>query len=124
MSHPGEVHLAWAVNRKKPFFVGCRSVDIVMQQPLSRLLIGFSLSPDAPRPKEGHLVLKDGDIVGNVTSCEYSPNLDRVIGLAYAHPDDAAPGSIIDVRTDNGVVVQAIVTTLPFYDPDNERQTL
>jgi sarcosine oxidase subunit alpha len=124
MSHPGEVHLAWAVNRKKPFFVGCRSVDIVMQQPLSRLLIGFTLSPDAPCPKEGHLVIKSGDIVGNVTSCEYSPSLDRVIGLAYAHPDDAAPGARITIRTDNGVEVQAIVTTLPFYDPDNVRQTL
>jgi sarcosine oxidase subunit alpha len=99
-------------------------VDIVMQQPLSRLLIGFTLSPDAPCPKEGHLVIKSGDIVGNVTSCEYSPSLDRVIGLAYAHPDDAAPGARITIRTDNGVEVQAIVTTLPFYDPDNVRQTL
>ena len=124
MSHPGEVHLAWAVNRNKPFFVGCRSVDIVMKQPLTRLLVGFTLSPQAPTPKEGHLVIKAGDIVGNVTSCEYSPTLDCVIGLAYAHPDDSAPGSIIDVRTDNGVEVQAVVTALPFYDPDNERQAL
>ena len=95
-----------------------------MKQPLTRLLVGFTLSPQAPTPKEGHLVIKAGDIVGNVTSCEYSPTLDCVIGLAYAHPDDSAPGSIIDVRTDNGVEVQAVVTALPFYDPDNERQAL
>ena len=29
-------------------------------------------------------MIKDGDIVGNVTSCEISPTLNQIIGLAYA----------------------------------------
>jgi sarcosine oxidase subunit alpha len=86
--------------------------------------VGFSLSRTAPKPREGHLVMRDGDIVGNVTSCEVSPTLERIIGLAYAHPDDAVPGGSIWVRTDGGVAVQARVEALPFYDPDTARQLL
>jgi len=69
-------------------------------------------------------VIKGGDIVGNVTSCEISPTLNQIIGLAYVHPDDANPGDRIAIRTEDGVVVQARVDALPFYDPDNARQAL
>ena len=124
MSHPGEIGLTWAINRKKPFFVGRRSVDILMSQPLKRQLVGFTLSPAAPKPEEGHLVLRDGDIVGTVTSCEYSPTLDKIIGLAYVHPADTQPGSQVTIRTAEGVCVQAPIATLPFYDPDTTRQQL
>ena len=124
MSHPGEIGLNWAINNKKPFFVGGRSVAILAGQPLKRQLVGFTLGTGAPQPKEGHLVLRDGAIVGNVTSCEYSPTLNRIIGLAYAHPSDGEPGGSITIRTDDGVCVAAEVAALPFYDPDNVRQTL
>ncbi|MCH1493092.1 MAG: 2Fe-2S iron-sulfur cluster-binding protein [Luminiphilus sp.] len=124
MSHPGEVGLEWAISRKKPFFVGRRSVEILMAQPLKRQLVGFSLSVHAPQPKEGHLVIRSGDIVGNVTSCEVSATLNQIVGLAYVHPDDALPGCDITIRTDDAVCVQATVVALPFYDPQNERQAL
>jgi sarcosine oxidase subunit alpha len=124
MTHPGEVGLDWAMNRTKPNFVGRRSVDILAASAPIRQLVGFSLDLTAPKPLEGHLVIKDGEIVGNVTSCEISPSLNQIIGLAYAHPDDANPGDRIAIRTEDGVVVQARVEALPFYDPDNARQAL
>ena len=124
MTHPGEVGLEWAMNRSKPDFVGRRSVDILAASAPIRQLVGFSLDLTAPKPLEGHLVIKDGDIVGNVTSCEISPTLNQIIGLAYAHPDDAKPGDRIAIRTEGGVLVQARVEALPFYDPDNARQAL
>jgi len=124
MTHPGEVDLAWAIAKHKPFYVGGRSVAILMAGKQRRRLVGFTLSNNAPKPKEGHLVLRSGDIVGNVTSCEYSPTLDCIIGLAYAHPSDATPNSRLCIRTDNGVEVMARVAQLPFYDPDNQRQQL
>ncbi|WP_312934233.1 2Fe-2S iron-sulfur cluster-binding protein [Pseudomonas sp.] len=124
MTHPSEIDMAWAVSRNKPFFVGRRSVDILQAQPQTRKLVGFTLPKGSPQPLEGHLVLKGPDISGNVTSCEYSQSLDRIIGLAYAAFEQSTPGQQIPIRVENGVVVQATVVTLPFFDPDNQRQEL
>lgn len=122
MSHPGEVSLSWAVNRKKPFFVGCRSVDIVMAQKQTRKLVGFTLPTKSQKPKEGHLVIRDNDVSGNVTSCEYSPTVGAIIGMAYTHIKDSTPGSALHIRIDNGKSVMASVVKLPFFDPSNLRQ--
>lgn len=124
MSHPEEIGLGWAVNRKKPFFVGRRAVDILGAQPAKRRLVGFRLPAETAKPLEGHLVLDGGNITGNVTSCEASPTLDAIIGLAYAGPDKSAPGSRITIRVAGGEEVTAEVVALPFYDPDNARQEL
>ena len=76
------------------------------------------------KPLEGHLVLKGPDISGNVTSCEYSQSLDKIIGLAYAAFDQSQPGQQIPIRVEDGVIVQATVVKLPFFDPENQRQEL
>ncbi|WP_060481889.1 2Fe-2S iron-sulfur cluster-binding protein [Pseudomonas sp. NBRC 111119] len=124
MTHPSEIDMGWAVSRNKPFFVGRRSVDILEAQPQKRKLVGFTLPKSSPQPLEGHLVLKGPDISGNVTSCEYSQSLDQIIGLAYAAFDQCTPGQQIPIRVEDGVVVQATVVKLPFFDPDNQRQEL
>ncbi|WP_397459018.1 2Fe-2S iron-sulfur cluster-binding protein [Pseudomonas asplenii] len=124
MTHPAEIDMGWAVSRNKPFFVGRRSVDILEAQPQKRKLVGFTLPKASPQPLEGHLVLKGPDISGNVTSCEYSQTLDRIIGLAYAAFDQATPGQQIPIRVEGGVIVQATVVKLPFFDPENQRQEL
>ncbi|MDK2778466.1 MAG: (2Fe-2S)-binding protein [Pseudomonadota bacterium] len=128
MSHPGELSLDWAINRKKPFYVGCRSVDIVMAAEQTRKLVGFTLPAalmkSGSKPEEGHLVLRGADISGNITSCEYSPALDAIIGLAYVGTDQAENGSQFRVRVSGGREVEATVTALPFYDPDNQRQEM
>ena len=124
VTQPDEVSLRWAIAKKKPFFVGAKSVEILSKAPLERKLVGFELGATAPQPKEGHLVIRDGDIVGSVTSCEYSPTLNKIIGLAYVHPADSASGAELLIRTDNAVHVHAHVADTPFYDPGNARQGL
>jgi len=124
MTHPAEIDMGWAVSRNKPFFVGRRSVDILESQPLKRKLVGFTLPKGSAQPLEGHLVLKGPDISGNVTSCEFSPTLNAIIGLAYAALDQSTPGQQIPIRVEGGVMVQATVSTLPFFDPANQRQEL
>ncbi|WP_407309289.1 2Fe-2S iron-sulfur cluster-binding protein [Pseudomonas sp. nanlin1] len=124
MTHPGEIDMGWAVSRTKPFFVGRRSVDILEAQPQTRKLVGFTLPKGSAQPLEGHLVLKGPDISGNVTSCEYSPTLGQIIGLAYAAFEQSQPGQQIPIRVEGGVVVQATVVKLPFFDPENQRQEL
>lgn len=124
MTHPAEIDMQWAIGRKKPFFVGKRSIEILEAQPLKRKLVGFTLPKGSPQPLEGHLVLDGADISGNVTSCEYSQTLGQIIGLAYAGAHQAAPGMHIPIRVEGGVMVNAKVVPLPFHDPDNLRQEL
>lgn len=124
MTTPAEIDMTWAISRNKPFFVGKRSVEILEKQPMRRKLVGFVLPKSSPKPLEGHLVLKGADISGNVTSCEYSQTLDKIIGLAYAAAEQSQPGSRIPIRVEGGAVVQAEVVKLPFFDPDNKRQEL
>lgn len=124
MSHPGELSLNWAVNRKKPFFIGCRSVDIVMAQKQTRKLVGFKLPVTSTKPEEGHLVLGGENISGNVTSCEFSPATNAIIGMAYVGINQSEIGFQLPVRVNNGEMVMAEVVALPFYDPDNRRQEM
>lgn len=124
MTHPAEIDMQWAIGRKKPFFVGKRSIEILEGQPLKRKLVGFTLPKGSPQPLEGHLVLDGQDISGNVTSCEYSQTLGQIIGLAYAGAHQATPGMHIPIRVEGGVMVNALVVQLPFFDPDNQRQEL
>ncbi len=124
MTHPGEIDMQWAIGRKKPFFVGKRSIEILEAQPLKRRLVGFTLPRGSAQPLEGHLVLDGADISGNVTSCEYSQTLGLIVGLAYAGAHQAIPGMQIPIRVEGGQVVRANVVQLPFYDPQNLRQEL
>ncbi len=125
MSNPLEVQMTWAVSRKKPFFVGGRTIAELDKAPLKRCLLGFVVNDrQAPIPLESHLVMDGEQMVGRVTSCEYSPTLDKPVGLAYAPPEKAEAGSQIVINSTGGVKVTADVVDLPFYDPDNRRQEL
>ncbi len=125
LTHPHEVDLGWALGRRKPFFVGKRSIEILREKGLSRRLVGYAV-PDrrAAVPDEGHLVVRDGEITGRVTSSAWSPVLDQAIGLAYVAPDQAEVGSVITIKAARGRLVEAEVVRLPFYDPENLRQAI
>jgi sarcosine oxidase subunit alpha len=90
-----------------------------------RNLVGFVINdPRVPIPKESHLVLDGEQMTGRVTSCNYSPTLQKPIGLAYVSPESAQAGSNIIIKSTGGVRITAEVVKLPFYDPDTLRQEL
>ena len=125
MSNPNEVQMSWAVSRKKPFFVGGRTLSELEKKPSLRGLVGFVVNDtDSPIPQESHLILDGDQMTGRVTSCSYSPTLEKVIGLAYVSPSSSANGSAIVIKSSNGVLVGATVVGLPFYDPNTARQEL
>ena len=124
LTNPHEAAMSWAIARKKPFFVGGRSIEIQARR-VERKLVGFSpLDPAAPKPEECHLVVREGEIVGRVTSCAFSPTLERVIGLAYVAPDQAEAGAEFTIKTAGGRLLRARVETLPFYDAAGARQEM
>ena len=124
LTNPLEADMEWVLAKKRPFFVGKRSIDI-QREHLARKLVGFEI-PDksAPLPKECHLVIRNGDIAGRVTSCSWSPSLEKPIGLAYVPLETAAPGSDFQVRVEGGRMVDCKVVPIPFFDPENKRQEL
>ena len=126
LTNPHEADMTWAISRKKPYFVGMRSVSIQESAGVKRKLVGFELAGgDAEsEPKECHLVIRGGTITGRVTSIVRSPTLGKVIGLAYVAPAQAEPGSAFNIKTDSGQMRRATVVKLPFYDPDGARQEM
>jgi sarcosine oxidase subunit alpha len=125
LTHPAEAGMDWALAKKKPFYVGKRSIEMQIARGVRRRLVGFTLAdPRAPAPKECHLVIRDGDIAGRVTSAVRSPSLGQVIGLAYVPSDLAEPGSRFEIRIENRRLIEAIVAPTPFYDAENQRQAM
>ncbi|WP_322843073.1 glycine cleavage T C-terminal barrel domain-containing protein, partial [Acinetobacter pittii] len=107
-----------------PWFVGKRSIAILEQQPMKRKLVSFVLDKQQQKPLEGHIVLNGDKITGNVTSCEYSPTLDQIIGMAYVGIEQSAVGQQFQIRVEKGASVYATVVKAPFYDPNNARQEI
>ena len=130
LTTPLEADMVWALARRKPFYVGGRTVDALARQPLKRKLVGFTLNDrSAPAPRESDLVVRDDEIVGRVTSVAQSAALGRVIGLAYVAPDQAEPGQTFIIRVHSrvgggGTFVLATVVPTPFLDPSNRRQDM
>ncbi|MDA8782351.1 hypothetical protein N9N16_04030 [Porticoccaceae bacterium] len=125
MSNPMEVQMGWALSRKKPFFIGGRTIQELEKKVPIRSLVGFVVNdPNAPIPMESHLVLEGSQMTGRVTSCNYSPTLNKPVGLAYVQPESAEVGSQLMIRSTAGLMVTADVVSLPFYDPNTSRQEL
>jgi sarcosine oxidase, subunit alpha len=125
LTHPAEADMTWALSKTKPYYLGKRSVDMQIAKGVKRKLVGFTLADAAsPSPKENHLVIQDGDIVGRVTSVVRSSTLKKVIGLAYLPIKLARPSHRFSIRVDGGRMVVAEVVRTPFYDPLNTRQDM
>jgi len=125
LTTPFEADMPWAVAKKKPFYVGGRSVSIQNSRPLTRKLVGFEIADKTvPVPEECHLVIRDGTITGRVTSAVHSPTVDKIVGLAYVAPDQSEPGTSFDIRIGGGRIIQGRVVKLPHFDPDGKRQEM
>ena len=122
---PQEAGMEWAIGADKPFYVGQRALAVRVAQGSQRRLVCWQLDRSAAlRVAEGHLVLRDGAIVGHVTSVADSETVGKTIGMAFAHRDDAAPGCTIVIKGAQGALLTAEVCSAPFYDPEGARQKI
>ncbi len=124
LTNPYEAAMPWAVHEKKDNFVGKRSLQILKKKKI-RTLVGFTLASGkgGTIPDECNLVIDGNEICGRVTSVSESPTLSCVIGLAYVDDKTQLQNGNISIRLNDGVLVQAKVAQLPFYDPKGLRQT-
>ncbi len=110
---PFEAGLAWVVKLDKGDFLGRDALAAQRAAGVGRTLAGFEVRGRGIA-RQGHAVLSDGKVVGQVTSGTWSPTLEKAIGMAYLPPDLASPGTevALDVR---GKALAATVVGLPFY---------
>ncbi|HAQ35276.1 MAG: glycine cleavage system protein T [Maricaulis sp.] len=95
---PVEATLMWAVakpRRERRDFPGA---DTVMQQVadgVQRKRVGFMMT-GAPA-REGAEIVKDGNVIGVVTSGGFGPTLGGPVGMAYVDTEFATPGTEVDI---------------------------
>ena len=125
LTTPSELGFNWAISRRKPFFVGKRSIELRARFGEARRLVGLRFPADqADIPSEGCLVLRNSSYGGHVTSAGFSPTLGHCVALAYVHIEDAQAGKTVVVKCRSGQHIEATVSAHAFYDPENARQEL
>jgi aminomethyltransferase len=94
-------------------FVGRDALARAAERPLEKRLVGLVVTGRGIA-RHGYPVARDGRPTGTVTSGTQSPTLGRPIAMAYVHPEDSEPGTIVEVEI-REQPVSAEVVPLPFY---------
>jgi aminomethyltransferase len=109
---PLQAGLGWVVRWDKGDFRGRAALEAERARGVARHLVGL-LAEGRQIPRAECPVLVDGDAVGEVTSGNFSPMLERGIALAFVPPDTGVGSAVvIDVR---GRAVAATVVDTPFW---------
>ncbi|MEL6838854.1 MAG: FAD-dependent oxidoreductase [Pseudomonadota bacterium] len=124
--HVLEAGLGFAVKTDKPAFIGRDAVLRKREAGLAQRLIQFKLTDPEPLLYHNEPVLRDGDVVGYLSSGGYGHHLGAAIGMGYvpcAQPGEKVADMLastyeIDVA---GTRVKADAQVKPFYDPTSER---
>jgi aminomethyltransferase len=108
---PLQAGLGWVVSWDKGPFRGRDALAAERERGITRRLRGLTVEGRRP-PRAGQPVLRDGKVVGEVTSGNFSPSLGCGIALAFVPPDLAVGDGVeIDLR---GTAVPATVVKPPF----------
>ncbi len=106
-----EAGLGWVLGWEKPTFRGRAAVERERQRGVRRRLTGV-VTPGRQPLRDGGEVFIDGQLAGILTSGNYSPVLERGIGLGLLEPG-LEPGRDVTVLL-RGREIAASVTALPF----------
>lgn len=105
-------------------FLGRDAVLAKRQQGLSRRLLQFRLTDPEPLLYHNEPILRDGEMVGYLTSGNYGHHLGAAIGMGYVpckgESTEDVLGSSYEIEI-AGVRVSAEVSLKPLYDPRSER---
>jgi len=126
---PLQAGLGFAVALNKAGgFIGQEALQQQKAQGLTRKLVQFALHDDSKLLYHNEPVLRDGVIVGRISSGMYGHALQKSLGMGYVEFGSAAgAGDADQLLRGNyevevaGVRVPATPSLLPFYDPKSLR---
>ena len=139
-SSPFELNLAWTVSAEKGPFNGRRALRAerargaawrfvglsIEWTSLERLFGEYALPPQLPTIawRTSTPVYRDGKQIGYATSGCWSPLLKRSLALAHLRAPHFEPGTPVQIETTvehQRKRADAVVTPLPFFDPERKR---
>ncbi|WP_146347073.1 GcvT family protein [Phaeobacter marinintestinus] len=122
--HVLEAGLGFAVKTAKPDFIGRDAVLKKKQDGLLNRMVQFKLTDPDPLLYHNEPILRDGEIVGYLSSGSYGHHLGAAMGMGYVPckgetvADVLASTYEIDVA---GTRVKAEASLKPMYDPKSDR---
>ena len=122
--HVLEAGLGFAVKTDKPNFIGRAAVLTKRQAGLETRLVQFKLTDPEPMVYHNEPILRDGEIVGYLSSGAYGHHLGAAIGLGYVPCKGETPAQVLASRYEidvAGVKVRAEASLRPMYDPTSQR---
>ncbi|MEM5472884.1 FAD-dependent oxidoreductase [Hoeflea sp. AS60] len=122
--HVLEAGLGFAVKTGKPDFIGRDAVLRKREAGLDRRLLQFRLNDPEPLLYHNEPVLRDGHIVGYLSSGAYGHHLGSAIGLGYVPCKGETIADLLSSSYEIDVAGRrygAQVSLKPMYDPDGAR---
>ena len=122
--HILEAGLGFAVKTDKPTFIGRDAVLRKRETGLAKRLVQFKLTDPEPMLYHNEPILRDGEIVGFLTSGAYGHHLGAAIGMGYVPCAEQSAADVLASRFEidvAGTRVPAEVSLKPMYDPAAER---
>ncbi|MCF1708488.1 FAD-dependent oxidoreductase [Tabrizicola sp. J26] len=122
--HVLEAGLGFSVRTKKAGFIGRDAVLRKKDEGLTRRMVQFRLENPEPLLFHNEAVVRDGKIVGPVTSGNYGHFLGGAIGMGYVpckgESEEEVLASSYEIEV-AGVRHKAVASLAPMYDPKSER---
>jgi 4-methylaminobutanoate oxidase (formaldehyde-forming) len=125
--HVLEAGLGFAVKTDKGDFLGRDAVLRKHNEGLVRRLVQFRLEDPEPILFHNEGIVRDGEIVGILTSGAYGHALGGAVGLGYVPCAGETPAQLLASRYEieiAGTRVAAQASLKPMYDPKSERVRL
>ena len=122
--HVLEAGLGFAVSTAKPHFIGREAVLRKKEGSLDRRMVQFCLLDPEPLLYHAEPIIRDGEMVGYLTSGNFGHTLGGAIGLGYVPCAGEDAASVLTSRYEievAGVRVEAKASLRPLYDPRSER---
>ncbi|MDB4558647.1 FAD-dependent oxidoreductase [Amylibacter sp.] len=122
--HVLEAGLGFAVKTAKENFIGRDAVLRKKETGLSQRLLQFKLKDSEPLLYHNEAVIRDGEIVGYLSSGGYGHHLGAAMGMGYVPCEGEVLADVLASKFEievAGVRVEAEVSSKPFYDPKGER---
>ncbi|WP_299147102.1 FAD-dependent oxidoreductase [uncultured Tateyamaria sp.] len=122
--HVMEAGLGFAVKKDKPAFMGRDAVLRKQDEGLNNRLLQFRLTDPEPLLYHNEPIVRDGEIVGYLSSGAYGHHLGGAMGLGYVPCTGETAADVLASSYQIGVAgtrVKAEVSLKPMYDPKSER---